>query len=98
MASQKKQKTEWHNITVFGSLVNVLDYLEKGSKVYLEGKITTEKYNDKETGIEKYSTKIIASAIDIIKGKERGEIDAHSKAKGDAYVAQDESDDDMIPF
>ena len=81
---------EWHNITVFGSLIAVLSYLEKGSKVYLEGKITTEKYTDKQ-GIEKYATKIIASSIDIIKGKER-EVAAseHSVAKANAYVEEDD--------
>lgn len=97
---ERKEKVEFHNITVFGSLVKVLAYLEKGSKVYVEGKITTEKYTDKQ-GIEKFATKIIAETIDIIKGKERDEsVDAHSKAKADGYQPQSEMDDDSdcIPF
>ena len=109
---ERKEKTEWHNITVFGSLVKVLAYIEKGSKVYVEGKITTEKYTDKQ-GVEKYATKIVASAIDIIKGKIREDdsqndyaVDKFSgrekfdakKFVADAMVAQEESDDMMIPF
>lgn len=69
-SGERKEKAEFHNVTVFGSLVKVLAYIEKGSKIYVEGKITTEKYTDKQ-GVEKYATKIIANVIDIIKGKER---------------------------
>lgn len=95
---ETKEKTEWHKVTVFGSLVKVLRYLEKGSKIYLEGKIQTEKYTDNKTGTEKYSTKVIANTIVILKGKERGEIDKHSEAKGNGYQAQPEELDDTTPF
>lgn len=97
---EKKTKSEWHNVTVFGSLVKVLAYLEKGSKIYLEGKITTEKYKDKD-GVEKTATKIIAETIDIIKGKERDgtkPVSQHSQAKGNAFQPEGDNNLDEIPF
>ena len=95
---EKQQKTEWHNITVFGDKCKVLSYLEKGSKVFVEGKITTEKYTD-SNGIEKYATKIIADVISVIKGKEKEKISQHSVDKGNGYQnQQEEESSDEIPF
>lgn len=101
-SGEKKEKTEWHNIKVFGDKCRVLQFIEKGSRIYLEGKLQTEKYTDKN-GVEKYATKIIADTISIIKGKEKDEIDAHNKAKADGYQPQTEEitqteEDDEIPF
>jgi single-strand DNA-binding protein len=101
---EKQEKTTWHNISVWGNLVKVCNYLEKGSKIYLEGELDYEKYTDKKDGVEKQSTKIVASVIDIIKGKDK-EVDSHNEAKGNGYQpepkaseAVDDSDDCDIPF
>ena len=57
--SLNKVKTEWHNITAFGAVVGVIkNYVKKGSKLYIEGKLETSKYTDKQ-GVEKYTTKVI---------------------------------------
>ena len=58
-SGERKEKTEWHNITIFNdNLVKVAEnYLKKGSKVYIEGSLTTRKYTDK-TGAERYTTEI----------------------------------------
>tara|TARA_R110002126_G_scaffold113348_2_gene251836 strand:- start:745 stop:1179 length:435 start_codon:yes stop_codon:yes gene_type:complete len=57
--SERKDKTEWHNITAFGAVVGVIkNYVKKGSKLYIEGKLETSKYTDKQ-GVEKYTTKVI---------------------------------------
>jgi len=55
-----KDKTEWHNIVVFGDgLVDIIEkYTKKGSKVYLEGELQTSKYQDQE-GKDRYSTKVV---------------------------------------
>lgn len=98
-AGEKQEETTWHNISVWGNLVKICDYLDKSSKVYVEGEIKYEKYVDKKDGVEKQVTKIVANVIDIIKGKERTEIDKHSAAKADAYVVEDDdSINDTIPF
>ena len=56
---EKKDKTEWHSVTAFGAVVGVIkNYVKKGSKLYIEGKLETSKYTDKQ-GVEKYATKII---------------------------------------
>lgn len=54
-------QTEWHNIVAWRALAKVAeDYLKKGSKIYLEGKIRTRSWDDKQTGEKKYSTEIVA--------------------------------------
>ena len=101
-AGEKQEKTSWHNISVWGSLVKVCQYLDKGSKIYLEGELEYGTYKNKE-GVEVPSVKIIASVIDIIKGKEReGEISQHAIDKGNGYATEsnyvEEEQDQEIPF
>jgi len=65
---EKQEKCEWHNISIFGKLAEIAgEYLKKGSQVYLEGKITTEKWKDKE-GNDRYTTKIIANQMQMLGG------------------------------
>lgn len=63
-SGEKKDKTEWHRIVVRGDgLVRVVEnYLRKGSKVYLEGKLQTRKWQDKD-GQDRYQTEVVVSAI-----------------------------------
>jgi len=69
----KQDATEWVNITVFGKLAEICrEHLKKGSKVFISGRMKTEKYTDKE-GIERYSTKIIADRMQMLDGKPRGD-------------------------
>ena len=58
-SGEKKEMTEWHKVTIFGKLAEIADkYLEKGSQVYFEGKLKTDKWTDKQ-GAERYSTGIV---------------------------------------
>jgi len=67
---EQKEVTEWVNVVFFGKLAEIAgDYLKKGSSVYVEGKLKTEKYTDKNTGVEKYSTKVIGSTMQMLGGK-----------------------------
>ncbi len=68
------EETEWHRVTFFGRLAEIASqYLKKGNPVYVEGRIKTRKYTDKD-GIEKYATDIIASEMQLLGGREgRGE-------------------------
>lgn len=69
------ETTEWHSIEVWGRLAEVAEkYICKGSKVYVEGKIKTEKYTDKE-GHDKYLTKILANNIQLLDRKQNGDDD-----------------------
>ena len=60
---EKQEKTEWHRVSLFGKLAEIAaQYTDKGSKVYVEGKLETRKYTD-NAGIEKYSTSVIVSGF-----------------------------------
>ena len=91
---EQKEITEWVNIVAFGKLAEIsAKYLNKGSSVYIEGKLKTEKYTDKQ-GIERYATKVIASSLQLLGGK------SNSDGKTPQNSEKPESDplDDNIPF
>ena len=58
---EKKEKTEWHRIVIFNEgLVNVVQqYVKKGAQVYIEGQLTTRKWKDEKSGLDRYSTEIV---------------------------------------
>lgn len=63
---EQKEATEWHRISFFGKLAEIAgQYLKKGSQVYIEGKLRTRKYTDKD-GVEKYSTEIVADTMQML--------------------------------
>lgn len=94
----KKESTEWHRISTFGKLAEICgEYLRKGSLVYLEGKIQTRKWQDKE-GVDRYTTEIKADQMRMLGGRsdteqESGEPKPAKKSGGSIA----EMDDD-IPF
>lgn len=102
------ESTEWHNVVFSGKVADVVDkYLHKGSKVYVEGKLTTRKYTDKE-GVEKYITEIRAFNMQMLDSK--GSNQQGNGSKVDEYkmkkpvapkyenkASQSEGDDDL-PF
>jgi single-strand DNA-binding protein len=65
-SGEQKEATEWHRIAFFGKLAEIAgQYLKKGSQVYIEGKLRTRKWTDKE-GVEKYTTEIIADTMQML--------------------------------
>jgi single-strand DNA-binding protein len=65
---QRKETTEWHNIVVFGKTAEIVNqYLKKGRSCYLEGKITTRSWDDRD-GNKKYKTEIIANTVQFLGG------------------------------
>jgi single-strand DNA-binding protein len=70
--NQKQEKTEWHNIVVWGKLAELVNqYLKKGRSAYIEGRITTRSWDDKD-GIKKYRTEIIANQVQFLGGNQGG--------------------------
>lgn len=60
-----KEETEWHNVVVFGKTAEVAQqYLVKGSEVYIEGRLHTRKYTDKQ-GVERYATEVICESLQL---------------------------------
>lgn len=67
---ERREQTEWHRVVFNGRLAEIAQqYLNKGSHVYVEGKITTRKWTDKKDGIERYSTDIKASTLTMLGSK-----------------------------
>lgn len=98
---QKLEKTEWHRVSVFGKLAEVVsNYCDKGSKVYIEGKLQTRKYQDR-TGADRYTTEIIVSGFNgVIQMLDSAK--NSNKIKQDVDLIQpvdiDPEFDDIIPF
>lgn len=71
-AGELVEETEWHRVTLFGRTAEVAgEYLKKGKSVYIEGRLKTRKYTDKD-GVEKYATDIIANEMQMLGGREGG--------------------------
>lgn len=68
-SGEMKEATEWHRIAFFGRLAEIAgEYLKKGSPVYVEGRIRTRKWQDKD-GQDRYSTEIVADAMQLLGGR-----------------------------
>ena len=66
-----ENQTEWHNCSVFGKFAEMCgNYLKKGAKVYVEGKLKTRKWQDKTTGQDKYATDVIVSEAQLMDAKD----------------------------
>lgn len=69
-SGEKQERTEWHRVTLFNRMGEIAgEYLKKGSQVYIEGTIRTDKYQDKNTGEDRYSTQIIARDMQLLGGR-----------------------------
>lgn len=77
---EEKSATEWHRITVFAKLAEICgQYLRKGSKVYIEGKLQTRKWADKD-GVDKYTTEIKADQMQMLGDKPQdGAVEARTE-------------------
>jgi single-strand DNA-binding protein len=71
-SGEKQEKTEWHTVVLFGRQAEIAgEYLKKGRSVYIEGRLQTRKWTDKE-GVEKYSTEIVGDRMQLIGGRSEG--------------------------
>jgi len=69
-----ENQTEWHNLTVYGKFGEMCgQYLKKGAKVYVEGKLKTRKWQDKTTGQDKYATDVIVSELQMMDSNNAGQ-------------------------
>jgi single-strand DNA-binding protein len=104
---EQQERTEWHRVVFFGRLAEIVgEYLRKGSQVYVEGRLQTRKWDDKE-GHERYTTEIVASEMQMLGGRGGGaarseheparQAEPAKAAVNDGRGPADEFDDD-IPF
>lgn len=76
------EETEWHRVTFFGKLAEIVgQYLKKGRPIYVEGRLKTRKYTDKD-GVEKYTTDIIANEMQMLGGRENSGDNSHDNGGG----------------
>ena len=97
---EKQESTEFHRCTAFDKLAEIIgQYCKKGSKVYCEGSIHTRKYQDKQTGTDKYATEIKVNQLQMLDSKPAGEQSERpaQRAAAPAQFAAPEFEDD-IPF
>lgn len=103
-SGEVKEATEWHRINFFGRLAEIVaEYVEKGSLLYVEGKIKTRKWKDKD-GTEKYSTEIQAETMKLLSSKQgnqpqRSSNENHKESQPKQSNGSGFEDmDDDIPF
>jgi single-strand DNA-binding protein len=99
---EQKDRTEWHKVAMFGRLAEIAaEYLRKGSQVYIEGKLRTRKWQDKQ-GNDRYTTEIVADEMQMLGGRGGGGAGAPTSNDGPppSPPPQGSSDDfdDDIPF
>ena len=93
-AGERVSQTEWHNIVLWRGLAEVAEkYLKKGSSIYIEGKIKTRKWEDKD-GNTRYNTEILADNMSMLGGK-KPQVDSPLSTPG-SINSEDKSDD--LPF
>jgi single-strand DNA-binding protein len=104
-------KTEWHNLVAFARTAEIVrDYVKKGTPIFVEGKIQTRSWDDKESGQKKYRTEILVNELSLLGGgggggRQSGEGGGYSRSTGGSapsssapeYADQGITDDD-IPF
>ena len=101
---EKKEKTEWHRIVVWGKLAEICgEYLRKGKQVYIEGRLQTRKWQDKD-GHDKYTTEVVCDEMQMLGGRgDGGDAEqsppADNRGAGKPAPAKAGADfDDDIPF
>ena len=101
---QLQENTEWHNIVIWGKLAEVAErYVQKGTQLFIEGKIKTEKYSGND-GVEKYATKVYASSMQLLGNKQDGQYAPASapapqqRVQSTPIPPAGEPDDGDLPF
>ncbi len=93
----QQERTEWHNIALFGRLGEIAaEYLRKGSQVYVEGKLRTRKWQDKQ-GNDRFTTEIIADNMQMLGARAGGGAPAMSGERGAGAGAPPRDDYDQSP-
>ncbi|MCC6302548.1 MAG: single-stranded DNA-binding protein [Gammaproteobacteria bacterium] len=108
-SGEKQERTEWHTVVFYNRLAEIAgEYLKKGSKVYVEGSLRTRKWQDKNSGADRYTTEIIASEMQMLDGRGgggggegygggAGQSQSAPAAREQVAAGADDFDDD-IPF
>lgn len=73
-SGERREETEWHRVVLYNRLAEVAgEYLKKGRQVYIEGRLKTRKWQDKDTGADRYSTEVVGDQMQMLGGRGGGE-------------------------
>jgi single-strand DNA-binding protein len=90
-AGEWQDRTEWHNIVAWQRLAEIVgEYVKKGAKVYIEGRIQTSSWEDKQSGEKKYRTEIIANDLVLLGGRGEGDGEGRSSRGASAAASSDQ--------
>ncbi|GAA5234538.1 single-stranded DNA-binding protein [Verticiella sediminum] len=85
-SGERREETEWHRVVFYNRLAEIAgEYLKKGRSVYVEGRLKTRKWQDKETGADRYSTEIVADQMQMLGGRESGGGEGGFGGEGGGY-------------
>lgn len=88
-SGERREETEWHRVVFYNRLAEIAgEYLKKGRSVYVEGRLKTRKWQDKDTGADRFSTEIIADQMQMLGGRESGEGGGFGGGGGGGYADQ----------
>ena len=102
-SGEKAEETEWHRVVFYDLLAEIAgEYLKKGRSVYVEGRLKTRKWTDKE-GVERYTTEIVAEKMQMLGGRDDGERTAPPARQAPKPAARPSADafgdmEDDVPF
>lgn len=96
-AGETQSETEWHRVSAFGRLAEIISqYVRKGDPIYIEGRLRTRKYEDKQ-GVERWVTEIIAEQLQLLRQKDSDENPAQAKPAAQRRAPEPAYDSD-VPF
>lgn len=96
-AGETQSETEWHRVSAFGRLAEIISqYVRKGDPIYIEGRLRTRKYEDKQ-GVERWVTEIIAEQLQLLRQKDSDEKSAQAKPAAQRRAPESTYDSD-VPF
>ena len=73
-SGERREETEWHRVVMYNRLAEIAgEYLKKGRPVYIEGRLKTRKWQDKDTGADRYATEVVADQMQMLGGREGGD-------------------------
>ena len=101
-SGENRDKTEWHRVVFFGNLAEIAEkYLDKGSSIYVEGKIQTRKWQDKD-GNDRYTTEVLGNQLTMLGSRNSSDSSiSQDNTSSTPFPEDDSSDgitDDDIPF
>lgn len=97
-SNEMKEKTEWHNIVLWGKTAEIAkEYLQKGSPVYIEGRIQTRQYEDKE-GVKRWFTEIVGQRMQFLGRRGDNQRDDSTPPPPDMASEPMSEEDDDLPF